>query len=359
VLARELGNPRVLGQVHRTRVQLYIWSGRIEEAREAAQTALEICAVTGDRGVEFWSRWAQAALEGLIGKTAEMAAHIELAQAIADEIASPFLDLATRELAIELAYARGEWELGIRMGRRAIELARATHQQLILPRLLVWVSLMHIGRDELDVADRLTREAWETSGAEHADSGAGFIGLHAVVPAHIGRATYHMARGEWSEAIRMAEAGLRLADRSGYIVWAIHHVLPIIAEAAIHARDLPRAEAAGRRLREEAERIGHPLGLAWADACDALLAWLRNDALAGVTSLEAGARALESIPMTYEAARVRRQLAGRLAEVGDRDRALAELAGAWRVLESIGAKRELERARDQYREMGAEPPPAT
>jgi tetratricopeptide (TPR) repeat protein len=356
VLARELGNPRVLGQVHRTRVQLYIWSGRIDEAREAAETALEICAGTGDRGVEFWSRWALGALEGLIGNTAAMAAHIELAQAIADEIASPFLDLATRELAVELAYARGEWELGIRMGKRAIEFARSTHQRLVLPRLLVWVSLMHIGRDELDEADRLTREAWEVSGADRTDRGAGFIGLHAVVPAHIGRASYHMARGEWAEASAMAEAGLRLADSSGYIVWAIHHILPIIGEAAIHARDLPRAEAAGRRMRAEAERIGHPLGLAWAEACDAVLTWLRNDAHAGVVSLEAGARALEAIPLTYEAARLRRQLAGRLAEVGDRDRALAELTRAWRVLESLGAQRELQGARDQFREMDAEPP---
>jgi len=358
VQARQLGDARVLGQVHRTRIQIYIWSGRILEAREAAQTALEICAGTGDRGVEFWSRWALAALEGLLGNTAEMAAQIEIAQAIADEIASPFLDLATRELAIELAYARGEWELGIRQGKRAIELARATHQRLLLPRLLVWVSLMHLGRGELDVADRLTKEAWEVSGADHSDADVGFIGLHSVVPAHIGRASYHLVRGEWSEAIRLAEAGLRLADRSGYIVWAIHHILPIIAEAAIHARDLPRAEAAGKRMRAEAERIGHPLGLAWADACDAVLTWLKNDAHAGVVSLEAGARALETIPLTYDAARLRRQLAGRLAEVGDRERALEELTTAWHVFESLGASHELERARDQFGELGAEAPDA-
>jgi len=98
------------------------------------------------------------------------------------------------------------------------------------------------------------------------------------VPAHIGRAAYHLARGDWGEAARTAEAGLAIADRTGYVVWAIHHVLPIIGEAAIHARNLPRAKEVGARMRAEAETVGHPLGLAWAEACEAVLTWLEGDA---------------------------------------------------------------------------------
>ena len=357
MLAREFGDARVLGQVQRSRIQQYLWTGRIAEGREAARSALALCEETGDRGVEFWSRWALGALEGLVGNTAEMAAHVALARDIADEVGSPFFDLATRELSIELANARGEWDRGIQEGTRAIELARATQQRLILPRLLVWTARMHLGRGNFDVADALTREAWEVSDAGGVVADRSFVGLHSVVPAHIGRANYYLATGEWQEAIRLARAALALADDSGYVVWSIHHVLPILGEAAIHARDLELADRAGRRIREEAERIGHPLARAWADACEGVLTWLQNDAHAGVRSLEAGARALEAIPITFEAARLRRQLAGRLAEVGERERALEELRGAYEVFRSLGARPELEKARIQFGELGAEAPP--
>lgn len=355
-LATEFGRPGLLSQVYRSMTQLEFWRGHVAEAREAAQKAMELSRETGNRGVAFWSHWAMAALEGLVGNTEPMSAYVEAARRIAEDVGSPLYDLATKELQLELHYARGGWTEGLELGHRAIEMARATDGRLVLPRLLVWVSLIHIGRGELDVADQLTTEAWEASGAARADDYASFVDLHAVVPAHIGRASCALAKGEWTEAIRIAEAGLRIADRSGYIVWSIHHILPIIAEAAIHARDLDRASVIGRRLREEAERMNHPLGLAWADACDAVLTWLHGDAAIGAKALRQGAEAMESIPMTYEAARLRRQLAGRLAEVGDREGALEELESAYRVFVRLGAVPERTKAEGQFGELDAEVP---
>jgi tetratricopeptide (TPR) repeat protein len=354
-LAHRVDDPMILGRVQRARIQHHLWTGRIPEAREAADAALALSQASNDRGVEFWSRWAMGAMEGLLGNTVQMATHIAEAQTIAEDIGSPFLEAATRELQVELAYARGQWDEGLRVGEEAIDLARATDQRLVLPRLLVWVSMILVARGEIDRADRLTSEAWTVSGAARAGGTEGFIDLHSVVPAHIGRAVVALARGAWDEAIAIAEAGLALADRSGYVVWSMHHVLPIIAEAAIHSRQLDRAATVGARMRSEAERVGHPLAFAWAEVCDGILTWLQNDATMGVDSLRSAAEALEKIPMVYDAARVRRQLAGRLAELGDRDGALTELRHVHAIFRRLGAAPELAKTLVQFEELGIEP----
>jgi DNA-binding CsgD family transcriptional regulator len=72
--------------------------------------------------------------------------------------------------------------------------------------------------------------------------------------------------------------------------------------------------------------------------------------------LDSAATALEAIPWPADAARLRRQLAGRLADLGDREGALRELRRAHEVLSRLGAERELAKARDQFRELGARPP---
>ena len=98
---------------------------------------------------------------------------------------------------------------------------------------------------------------------------------------------------------------------------------------------------------------------------DAVVAWLDGDSDAGAASLRRGAESLEAIPLTYEAARLRRQLAGRLAEIGDREGALRELRHVHRIFEGLGAKGELQKTLEMFIEVGtpladdetAAPPP--
>jgi tetratricopeptide (TPR) repeat protein len=355
-IAQRLKHPALLGRVHSQLLRLHIFTGQVDKVRSHAEMALDLSRKGGDRGVEFWCQWAMGAMEGLIGNTAQMSERIEEARRLADDIGSPLLQLVTAELRVELAYARGDWDEGIAIGGEAIELARSRGQTTILPRLLVWVSLMHLGRGDIETGDRLTREAWEVSRADGALAKSGYIDVHTVVPAHIGRAAYHMALNEWDEAVRIAEAGLAIADRTGYVFWAIHHILPIIAEASILSRDLVRAEEVARRVRREADAVGHPLGHAWADGLDALITWLRGDAEIGAVSLRKGAESLETIPLTYEAARMRRQLAGRLAEIGDREGALVELRHVHEVFTRLGARHELAETIGMFEQIGAEPP---
>ena len=68
------------------------------------------------------------------------------------------------------------------------------------------------------------------------------------------------------------------------------------------------------------------------------------------------AEALEAIPMVWEAAQLRRQLAGRLVEIGDHDGAIAELLGVCETFERLGAQGELSMAHDQLRRLGVEQP---
>ena len=152
---------------------------------------------------------------------------------------------------------------------------------------------------------------------------------------------------------------MALAERSGYKPWTIHRLLPIVAEGHIMLRNLDEAAVVGAKIRSESERLGHALGLAWASACDALLLWLRGDSKNGAVQLREATEALEAIPMIPYAARVRRQLAGRLAETGDREAALQELRKVYDIFSRLGAEGELRKTREMFREVEARPPRRT
>ena len=61
--------------------------------------------------------------------------------------------------------------------------------------------------------------------------------------------------------------------------------------------------------------------------------------------------------MVFEAARLRRQWAGRLFESGDAQASARELSAAMAVFARLGARPEWERSLDQCEEAGLEPPP--
>ncbi|NNM35323.1 MAG: response regulator transcription factor, partial [Gemmatimonadetes bacterium] len=184
-------------------------------------------------------------------------------------------------------------------------------------------------------------------------------GFFMLIPAHVGRAACALWEGNYEEAVRIGEAGVELAETSGYKPWTIHRLLPIVAESHIMLRNLDEAAAVGAKIRSESERLGHALGLAWASACDALLLWLRGDSQRGAIQLREATEALEAIPMVPYAARVRRQLAGRLAETGDRGAALQELRKVYDIFSRLGAEGELRKTREMFREVEARPPRRT
>jgi DNA-binding CsgD family transcriptional regulator len=223
-----------------------------------------------------------------------------------------------------------------------------------LPRLLVWLGLLYFGRGDVERGKACVDEAWDLSGAS--DSKNRVRDVHTIVPAHIGRAAYHLTIRDYPQAIRIGEQGLRIADQSGNVVWAIHRLMPVIAEASLWASDMDRASAIATRMRRESTALGQRLGLAWADACDACVELLHGDPARAVSLLRGAIAGLEAIPFVPDVARLRRQLARALAETGDRDGATRELRGAHEVFAHLGAESELDATREQLRELGARPP---
>jgi len=214
---------------------------------------------------------------------------------------------------------------------------------------------MHLGRGDNDAAHALFEEGWKLSGA--ADTSNGSVDVHTAVPAHIGMAAYALAIGDKKRAIALGEAGVALADKSGYVTWSIHRLIPIIIEAALWVQDFERAEHYGRRLRRDSAQMGHPLGLAWATASDALVARLRDhDAPRAIELLGTAADALEAVPFVFDAARIRRNLAQLLAQQGSIEEATHELRRAHDVFARIGAATELNGVREQLRDIGVRPP---
>ncbi|MGQ0712168.1 MAG: helix-turn-helix transcriptional regulator, partial [Gemmatimonadaceae bacterium] len=353
-LAERLGDAPLLARAHRTQLLFYLWTGRTELAYRHAERARELAVASGQRVLEWLAQWALATLSGLTGASEDCARHLAVAERLAEELDSPVFRVWTAEIAIELASATGEWETGIALAERTSALGRSVGLRTPLTRLLVWSAIMHIGRGELERAKAYIDEAWELSGAARGVDRPSDV--HSIVPAHIGLAPYSLATGDFEEAIRVGEAGLAIADKAGAVVWAVHRLLPILAESALEARDLRRAETIGARLRQDSERLGQRAGLAWADACEALVAMLRDETDRAIVLLRQAATALEAVPVVADAARVRRQLARVLAAAGDHEGATRELRRVHDVFVRLGAERELALARKQLRDLGARPP---
>jgi DNA-binding CsgD family transcriptional regulator/tetratricopeptide (TPR) repeat protein len=345
----------MLARVHRALMQLNLFLGRAADAREHGEQAIRFAASAKEPGVEWAAHWGIAVLAGLTGNAAELARHVREAERIAEELRSPVLAAWTSEISIEYASGIGDWDAGLALAERTIPVARAIGAHTLLPRLLVWTGLMYLGRGELETAKSLFEESWILSKAATAEHGA--TDVHTAVPAHTGMAAYALAMGNHARAIALGEAGVALADRSGYVAWSIHRLIPIIIEAALWLQDFERAERYGARLRRDATQMGHALGLAWATAGDALVARLRDgDVPRAVELLRDAADQLDAVPFVFDAARIRRNLAQMLVMLGQRDEATRELRRAHETFARIGAETELRGARDQLRDLGARPP---
>jgi DNA-binding CsgD family transcriptional regulator len=336
-------------------MQLNMFVGRAREARSHGEKAIAFAGSANEPTVEWSAHWSIAVLAGLTGNATELARHVREAERIAEDLRSPVLAAWTSEVSIEYASGIGDWQSGLALAERTIPIARAVGAHALLPRLLVWTGLMHLGRGDLAQAQALFEESWALSGA--ANGRHGTIDVHTVVPAHTGMAAFALATGDWKQAIALGEAGVALADRSGYLAWSIHRLIPIIMEAALWVQDFERAERYGERLRRDSTQMGHALGMAWATAGDALVVRLRDrDLPRAADLLRTAADQLDAVPFVFDAARIRRNLAQLLVALGDRDGATRELRRAHDVFARIGAETELRAARDQMRDLGARPP---
>ena len=184
-IAEVLGRPHLLARVHRALAVLHVMIGPPDRTREHATRAIQLAREVGDLAIEFWARWALCVMSAMSGATDELAAAIDELDDLARRWRSPVLRLWSAELAIELAWGRGDWDAGTALGEQAITLARNLNQRTLLTRLLVQTSVFYVGRGQLEQAQALVDEAAEISGLGNED---GPIDVHQVLPTYIGLA---------------------------------------------------------------------------------------------------------------------------------------------------------------------------
>jgi DNA-binding NarL/FixJ family response regulator len=299
---------------------------------------------------------------GFTGYAASAARHQREAARLAEALASPLLEAMTAEVTIEHASGVGRWDEGIALAERVIPVARAVAPQSLLPRLLVWTGLMVLARDETERARALFEEAWRLSNAERVAEGDGTSGaelanVHNAILAHTGMGSYWLSRGAWQHALTYGERGLAIADRHGYVAWAIHRLIPLVMEAGLWLQEFDRVEELSARLRAESETLGHRLGLAWAKAADALIARLKYHRPDAAQRILEAADDLDAVPFVFHAARLRRNAAQLLEADGDVATATRELRRAHDVFARLGAELELRETRSQLRSLGVRLPP--
>lgn len=357
-MAERTGEAALQALVHRALMQFYGWTGPADVARKHGAAALALASASGDRALTWWAHWGLAVIEGLGGNSQAVAMHHREAMHLARELHSPLLQVQSAEIAIEYASGIGEWGEALAQAERAIPMARAVAPNTVLPRLLVWAAFIYLARDECEHAKRLIDEAWQVSRAEEVEAairtGKPLVAgeVHTAILAHTGMAAYWLAMGEWRRALDLGERGLAIADAFGYVVWAIHRLLPIIIEAGLWLQEFALVRRQSERLREQSMSLGHRLGLAWCTAADALCLRFEQHHPDAVPALLAAAEELEAIPFPFHAARVRRNAAQVMLADGDIEAAKPELRRAHDVFARLGAEHELRGTRSEMRSLG-------
>jgi len=353
-IAKRLGDPALLARAHRALLFLRIFVGPPDRARQHGEQAVALAEQCGEKTVQWSAHYGLATLAGLTGDGAGTLRHLETAERLADELQSPVMRVHTDEVAMQYAFGAGNWEAGLALAERSVAMARALNQRALLPRLLVWVTRFYTARGEFDVARTCLDEAWEL-GVARANRGRP-IEVHTQIALHAGLASYHLMVGDYSRAVEIGEQGLEVADRAGYTVWAIYPLLPITTEAALYTRDVGKSRALRDRLQRDAERLGHRLGLVWVRAADGVIARLENDHARAAELIGEAIAELEGIPWVYDAARLRRWLADVLIRLGDTDGGVRELRRSHDVCARLGARVELERAREMMKQLNIRAP---
>jgi DNA-binding CsgD family transcriptional regulator/tetratricopeptide (TPR) repeat protein len=358
LVGEQTGSDSILARSHRALMLLYAWTGPWSVSLDHGEKAIKFAESAHDAMLEWTAHWGMALVAGLTTDLSGIQFHIRECQRLEEQLRSPLLPLLTAELSIQFASGVGDWDSGIATGERTIAMARALRQRTLLPRLLVWTGLIYLWRGDLEKSRAYMEEAWDLSGAGTATPER--LDITTVVPAHMGLASYYLETDNSAEAIRIGEAGLALADKLGYVAWSLQWLLPVVGEAALWIKDFERAEKHSKRIRRDAERLGHKLGLAMADACDGMLAVFRDrDPTKGIPLLQSSVEKLEALPLPDVASRVRRVLAEAFRDAGDKEAAMREFRHAHEVFAKLGAQIELDAVRNQMRELGARPPSRT
>lgn len=353
--AERLDQVPLLARAHRLQLMLHLWTGPAHRAWAYARSAVQLAERSGERNLQWHAHFGAAVLAGLTSQTGALTTHLAEATRLARELASPMLELRCSEIALEYRAGIGEWDRAIADGERAIALARALDQTTLRARLLHWVSGVYLQRGDHAVATRLVDEAWDAAGADHIDPTRPFE-VHGVLPAYVARTRLLVAMGAHVEALHLGHDALAMAERTGYIAWAVYRLLPAMAEAALAIGDRATLALVRERLARNAAHLAHPLGAAWVSVIDGEVSHAAEHDADAIDHLQRAIAQFETVPVPYDAAHARLRLARCFVANGARDDAVHEARAALACFELVGAHPAAEHARSLLRELGARLP---
>ena len=349
--AEQLGQLPLMARAHRALLMLHLWTGPAHRAWSHARSAVELAERSGERNLLWSAHWASAVLGGMTSNASALTVHLAEATRLATELHSPLLELRTMEIALEFRAGTGDWDRALADGERALALARSLEQTTLLARLLHWVGGVYLYRGDIETARKLMQEAWDVSGAEHVDAARPFE-VHAVLPAYVARTMFFHAVGDNVQSLQLGRAATAMADRTGYIAWAVYRLFPTMADAAIDTGDFITLAEVRERLDRSAAVLTHAIGTAWVAVIDGAMA-IRDEQLdAGIAFYQRAIAILESVPHSYDAARTRMRLARAYQLAGSTQDATHEARFALSMFEKLGARPAAEDARGLLRTLG-------
>lgn len=354
-LAEQRGDVELLARAHRSLVKVYTWSGPAHRAWTHARSAVELAEQSGARNLAWSAHWTAAVLAGFTSNIVALQHHLARATALADELHSPLLQLRTIEIAIEYHASTGAWDRALVEGERAVTLARALDQTTLLARLLYWVGSVYLQRGATAEAQTLFDEAWAVSGADAVDVDLPFE-IHGVLPAYTARVMWCAAVGDHARAVALGRTALAMADRTGYVAWAVYRLLPAIAESAMAMNDMNTIDEMHARLLRDSAVLSHTGGRGWVFVVDGERARRTGALDQAADAFQQAIGVLESVPFPFDAARARLRLARVLHEQGDVGEATREARSALQVFEQLGASPFAETSRSLLRSFGARLP---
>ena len=309
--------------------------------------------VIGQRSVAWSAHWALAMLEG--SRVAEATRrHIGEAQRIADELRSPLFRAWISEVEIEYAAGVGDWDHAV---ARAADDRRGplAGQRTLLPRVLVCLGLLYLGRGDVERGKACVDEAWEL-----AIGGGSTPAMRDGSPRCPRTPGVRRITSRWASTRKPSAWGSTGWDRGSLGTRGVGDSSLDAGDrgSVLWANDMQRASEIGERMRRQSTALGQQLGLAWATACDAPRKTLRRRHVGFGVAVARGGGCAGSHSLRTGRGATARQLA----------RALARRATVTRRCASSSARTKCSRIsvpsvswmpREQLRELGARPPART
>lgn len=223
---------------------------------------------------------------------------------------------------VELLQLRGAWPT-------ALEEARRVCQQLSQPGSRSWAGAAYYQQGEVHRLRGAYAEADEAYRSAH---------LWGFSP-QPGLSLLRLAQGR--PDVALAATSRALAEAPDGI--ARSRILPAHIEILLARGELDRARACADELARIAAERNAPLLTALAHACEGRVRLAAGDAEAALPELRRAWTLLSAQDATYEAARVREQMAAACSALGDEDGAALELEAARHVFRGLGAAPDLAR----------------